>query len=40
MSISKEIKLSKAMCYALRHRPDEFGLTLDKYGWTSVEDLV
>lgn len=40
MSISKEIRLSKAMSYALRHRPEEFGLTLDKDGWTSVEDLI
>ena len=31
------IDVSKTISYALRHRPDEFGLSLDKEGWVDFE---
>jgi putative RNA 2'-phosphotransferase len=33
-------ELSKEISYALRHAPEEYGLTLDEQGWVQVEDLV
>ncbi len=33
-------KLSKTISYALRHKPEEFGLTLSKEGWVPVEELL
>lgn len=33
-------QLSKLLSYALRHRPDELGLTLDAQGWVPVVDLL
>ncbi|MCR5886316.1 RNA 2'-phosphotransferase [Hymenobacter sp. J193] len=33
-------QLSKLLSYALRHRPDELGLTLDAQGWVPVADLL
>ncbi|TYZ08133.1 RNA 2'-phosphotransferase [Hymenobacter lutimineralis] len=33
-------QLSKLLSYALRHRPDELGLTLDAQGWVPVTDLL
>lgn len=36
----KYIKLSKTMAHALRHAPQNYGLTLDEEGWTDVEDLI
>jgi len=35
-----QIQLSKTLAYALRHRPDEFGLELDAGGWTPIEELL
>lgn len=32
--------LSKEISYALRHAPQEYGLTLDEQGWVDVENLV
>lgn len=32
--------LSKTMAYALRHHPEEFGLTLDSQGWVGLTDLA
>ncbi|MCA6362819.1 MAG: RNA 2'-phosphotransferase [Bacteroidetes bacterium] len=32
--------ISKEVSYALRHAPEEFGLTLDPEGWVFTEDLV
>ena len=29
-------KASKTISYALRHRPDQFGLALDKEGWIGI----
>ena len=40
MSLSKqETQASKTISYALRHRPEEFGLKLDKEGWTDIATL-
>lgn len=33
-------QLSKEISYALRHAPQEYGLTLDEQGWVPVEDLI
>lgn len=33
-------RLSKAMAHALRHKPGQYGLTLDEEGWTAVPDLI
>lgn len=32
--------MSKTVSFALRHRPQDLGLTLDKEGWCSVQDLL
>lgn len=38
MKLSKQhISASKTMSYALRHRPEEFGLVLDKEGWVDIK---
>lgn len=38
MKLSKQqIAASKAMSYALRHKPEEFGLVLDKEGWVDIK---
>ncbi len=38
--ISDYSELSKEISYALRHAPQEYGLTLDEQGWVPVEDLI
>ena len=38
--ISDYSELSKEISYALRHAPQEYGLTLDEQGWAPVEDLI
>lgn len=35
-----QTKISKTVSYALRHRPDKFGLKLDAEGWVSIDDLL
>ncbi|SNR90103.1 putative RNA 2'-phosphotransferase [Haloechinothrix alba] len=37
---TRRIGLSKAVSWALRHRPDQLGLELDAAGWTSIDALV
>ena len=37
MSLSSK---SKFLSYVLRHRPDEFGLTLSDGGWVSIDKLL
>ncbi len=32
--------ISKEISYALRHRPDEYGLELDEHGFVSVNELL
>ena len=34
---NKQVTASKMMSYALRHRPEEFGLVLDKEGWVDIK---
>jgi putative RNA 2'-phosphotransferase len=34
------IKLSKRLSKVLRHAPESIGITLDKNGWTEVEELL
>ena len=34
------IVLSKEISYALRHAPQEYGLTLDQDGWVAVDALL
>lgn len=36
----EDVRLSKRMSYALRHRPDEFGIKLDSEGWVDFETFV
>lgn len=39
--MNKEIsKISKTISYALRHHPEEFGLTLDSEGYVPVQSLL
>jgi len=33
-------KLSKSVSYCLRHNPEEFGIRLDKNGWTDLDELI
>jgi len=34
------VQLSKTISHALRHAPEQYGLTLDKEGWVTVADLL
>ncbi|UJR80473.1 RNA 2'-phosphotransferase [Sandaracinus amylolyticus] len=34
------VQLSKRLAWALRHRPDALGITLDPAGWTDVDGLL
>lgn len=36
----KNTKVSKTLCYILRHKPEEFGLEMDIAGWVEVRPLV
>ena len=36
----KDIQVSKAISYALRHNPNEFGITLDSKGWVDMSILL
>ena len=33
-------KISKTLSYVLRHKPEQIGITIDKNGWTDVNDLL
>lgn len=37
---NKDKKLSKTTSYALRHAPEEFGLTLSPHGFVPLDDLI
>lgn len=37
---SKLVEKSKTISYALRHRPEAFGLKLDREGWVGLDELV
>ena len=34
------IRLSRTVSHALRHKPEQYGLTLDDEGWVDVRDLL
>lgn len=34
------VSLSKTISHALRHAPNEYGLTLDQQGWVNINNLV
>ncbi|HEU5375756.1 MAG TPA: RNA 2'-phosphotransferase [Ktedonobacteraceae bacterium] len=34
------VRLSKTISHALRHKPEEYGLTLDAEGWVALDDLL
>jgi putative RNA 2'-phosphotransferase len=34
------IKLGKKMCKILRHKPEQYGLVLDEYGWGNVSEIL
>lgn len=34
------IKLGKKMCKMLRHKPEQYGLVLDEYGWGNVSEIL
>jgi putative RNA 2'-phosphotransferase len=36
----EQVRLSKRISKALRHKPDAVGLTLDPHGWVPVADLL
>lgn len=41
MKLSKtQINISKTISYALRHKPEEFGLTLDNEGWVDIDVFI
>ncbi|NIO18744.1 RNA 2'-phosphotransferase [bacterium] len=40
MEDRRRVKLSKLISYILRHHPEKYGLTLDRYGFASLQELV
>lgn len=40
MNPNKTNQISKLLSYILRHKPDEFDLTLDPEGWISIDALL
>lgn len=36
----EEVRISKMMSKALRHRPETFGIVLDAHGWADVDALI
>jgi putative RNA 2'-phosphotransferase len=37
---SDAVRLSKYLCFILRHKPEAIGLTLDPQGWVSIDELI
>lgn len=35
-----KIKLSKLVSYILRHKPEEYDISLDKEGWVDIPELI
>ena len=33
-------KVSKTLSYILRHKPEKFGIKLDKHGWANISDIL
>ncbi|MFB0526006.1 MAG: RNA 2'-phosphotransferase [bacterium] len=40
MEKRKRVELSKLISYILRHHPEKYGLSLDKYGFANLQELV
>lgn len=40
MSSSSQTRLSKLLSLMLRHRPDEFGISLDSHGFANTDDVL
>jgi putative RNA 2'-phosphotransferase len=40
MEKDRHTKISKALSYWLRHRPEKIGITLDEDGWTDITTLI
>jgi len=40
MEKSREKKISKALSYWLRHKPEDIGIKLNSSGWTDVRELI
>ncbi|MBL1229013.1 RNA 2'-phosphotransferase [Enterococcus sp. BWB1-3] len=40
MLTNQEIKISKTLSYALRHKPEEFNLVLDDQGYTELSEVI
>ena len=40
MEKSKEIKISKALSYWLRHNPESIDIKIDENGWVNVKELI
>lgn len=40
MNAEDHRRLSRIIAHALRHKPENYGLTLDKDGWVPLNDLV
>jgi putative RNA 2'-phosphotransferase len=40
MEKERHTKISKALSYWLRHRPEKIGIILDKNGWTDISILI
>ncbi len=40
MSVNNPIKLSKTLCFILRHRPQALKLTPDELGYVRLDDLI
>lgn len=40
MDKERQTKISKALSYWLRHRPEKIGITIGNDGWTDVKELI
>lgn len=40
MSDARLVRISKLMSLILRHKPEQFGITLDPEGYASIDDIV
>ena len=40
MEKRKRVELSKLISYILRHHPEKYGLTMDRYGFANLQELV
>lgn len=36
----RNIAISKQLCYWLRHKPQDAGLTVDEFGWANLEHVI